>query len=119
MSRSHLERVEEQVAEEANKTQHGAFGNRLVDDEGEEDGVNPQQRNESQSGFSQSAPKRKSGGGGVVNVGGGGGGGIVGGVFSVIDMYKNKESKSLRMTSRWPSLTSTEDPEHFLVGCRR
>lgn len=59
MSRSHLERVEEQVAEEANEPQHGAFGDRLVNDEGEEDGVNPQQWNKSQSGFSQSAAKKK------------------------------------------------------------
>lgn len=59
MSRSHLERVEEQVAEEANEPQHGSFGDRLVDDEGEEDGVNPQQRNKSQSGFSQPAARNE------------------------------------------------------------
>lgn len=60
VSGSHLKRVEEQVAEEADEPQHGAFGDRLVDNEGEEDGVNPQQRNESQSRFCQSA----GGGGG-------------------------------------------------------
>lgn len=59
MSQSHLERVEEQVTEKANEPQHRAFGDGLVDDKGEEDGVNPQQRDESQSGFSQSAPKKK------------------------------------------------------------
>lgn len=59
MSQPYLERVEEQIAKEANEPQHGAFGDRLVDDEGEEDGVNPQQRDESQSGFSQSAPERR------------------------------------------------------------
>lgn len=71
-SRLHLERVEEQVAEEANEPQHGAFGDRLIDDEGEEDGVNPQQRDESQSGFSQSAPKKNKKKGGVGERGEGG-----------------------------------------------
>lgn len=90
-SRLHLERVEEQVAEEANEPQHGAFGDRLIDDEGEEDGVNPQQRDESQSGFSQSAPKKnKEKGGGVGDRGWGVGGGV-GGVLSVRHVQKEKE----------------------------
>ncbi|TNN70941.1 hypothetical protein EYF80_018757 [Liparis tanakae] len=38
---SDLERVEQQVAEEADEAQHGAFRDGLIDDEGEEDGVNP------------------------------------------------------------------------------
>lgn len=42
---SDLERVEEQVTEEANEAQHGAFRDGLIDDEGEEDGVDPEQRN--------------------------------------------------------------------------
>lgn len=57
MLRSDLERVEEQIAEEANETQHWAFRDGLINDEGEEDGVNPKQGDESQSGFSQSGPK--------------------------------------------------------------
>ncbi len=48
---SHLERVEQQVTEEANEAQHGAFRDGLVDDESEEDGVNPKQGDESQSGL--------------------------------------------------------------------
>lgn len=48
---SRLERVEQQVTEEANEAQHGAFRDGLVDDEGEEDGVNPKQGDESQSGL--------------------------------------------------------------------
>lgn len=47
----HLEGVEEQVTEEADETQHGALGDGLVDNEREEDGVNPKQRDESQGGF--------------------------------------------------------------------
>ncbi|KAF3844086.1 hypothetical protein F7725_016134 [Dissostichus mawsoni] len=43
---SDLERVEEQVAEKANEAQHGAFRDGLIDDEGEEDGVNPKKGNE-------------------------------------------------------------------------
>lgn len=49
--RSDLEGVEQQVTEETNEAQHGAFRDGLVDDEGEEDGVDPQQRDESQSGL--------------------------------------------------------------------
>ncbi|KAG7223753.1 hypothetical protein INR49_026435 [Caranx melampygus] len=45
--------VKQEVTEEADEAQHGAFGDRLVNDEGEEDGMNPQQRDESQSGLSQ------------------------------------------------------------------
>jgi len=48
---SDLERVEEQVAEKANEAQHGAFRDGLIDDEGEEDGVNPKEGNEGQSGL--------------------------------------------------------------------
>lgn len=46
---SDLVGVEQQVIEETNEAQHGAFGHRLVNEEGEEDGVNPQQGDESQS----------------------------------------------------------------------
>lgn len=46
-----LEGVEKEVTEEANEAQQGAFRDGLVDDEGEEDGVDPQQRDESQSGL--------------------------------------------------------------------
>lgn len=48
---SDLERVEQQVTEETNEPQHGAFRDRLIDDKGEEDGMYPKQRDESQSGF--------------------------------------------------------------------
>lgn len=48
---SDLERVEEQVAEKANEAQHGAFRDGLIDDEGEEDGVNPKEGNKGQSGL--------------------------------------------------------------------
>lgn len=48
---SDLERAEQQVVEEANESQQRAFLDRLVDDEGEEDGVNPQQGDEGQGGF--------------------------------------------------------------------
>ena len=41
MLSSDLERVEEQVAEETNEAQQGAFRDGLVDDKGEEDGMNP------------------------------------------------------------------------------
>lgn len=51
MLSSDLERVEEQVTEEANEAQHGAFRDGLVDDECEEYGVNPEQGDESQGGF--------------------------------------------------------------------
>lgn len=101
-SRLHLERVEEQVAEEANEPQHGAFGDGLIDDEGEEDGVNPQQRDESQSGFSQSAPKKNKKKGG----GRGGGGQGVGGWrrsrrSSICQTRtERKKKKTLRTTSR-------------------
>lgn len=46
---SDLEGVEQEVTEETNEAQHGAFGHRLVNNKGEEDGVNPQQGDESQS----------------------------------------------------------------------
>lgn len=42
---SNLEGAEEQVIEEANEPQRRLSVHRLVDDEGEEDGMNPQQRN--------------------------------------------------------------------------
>lgn len=48
---SDLERVEQQVTEEANEAQHGAFWDGLVNDECKEDGVNPKQGDESQSGL--------------------------------------------------------------------
>jgi len=46
-----LERVEQEVTEEPYEAQHGALGDGLVDDEGEEDGMNAQQRDERESGL--------------------------------------------------------------------
>lgn len=51
---SDLEGAEEQVIEEANEPQERFSVHRLIDDEGEEDGMNPQQWNQCKCGFSQS-----------------------------------------------------------------
>lgn len=59
---SDLEGVEEEVTEETNEAQHGAFRDGLIDHEGEEDGMNPKQRDESQSGLCQSEAEK----GGIV-----------------------------------------------------
>lgn len=56
---SDLEWVEQQVTEEADEPQHWTFRDRLIDNKGEEDGVNPEQRNESQSGLCQSEAQEK------------------------------------------------------------
>lgn len=56
---SDLEGVEQEVTKEANEAKHGAFGDRLVNDEGEEDGVNAKQWDKSQCGFCQSAQHEK------------------------------------------------------------
>lgn len=52
---SDLEGVEQEVTEEANEAKHGALRDRLINDEGEEDSVNAEQRDESQRGFRQPA----------------------------------------------------------------
>lgn len=51
---SDLEGAEEQVIEEANEPQQRFSVHGLIDDEGEEDGMNPQQWNQCKCGFSQS-----------------------------------------------------------------
>ena len=50
---SDLEGAEEQVVEEADEAQEGLFGDGLIDDEGEEDGVNAQQRDKGQGRLGQ------------------------------------------------------------------
>jgi len=57
---SDLEGVEQKVTKETNEAKHGAFRDRLINDKGEEDGVNPKQRDESQGGLCQSGQEEKN-----------------------------------------------------------